>query len=117
MADVEFRVADAKSNYLTLLTLLTLNSRTQFRNRLILQFDRYHKAVPGVMGHFHSLVTSQPKTIGYFTAYPNQIEFDFGHFTAYYLLVGVCCPRGFDLCCEFDFIYRSGSNKNCDIEI
>ena len=45
-------------------------------------------------GSLHSSVTSQPKTIGHFTAYPKQIEFDFGHFTAYYLLVGVCCPRG-----------------------
>ena len=44
-------------------------------------------------GSLHISVTSQPKTIGHFTAYPKQIEFDFGHFTAYYLLVGVCCPR------------------------
>ena len=29
-----------------------------------------------------SEVTSQPKTIGHFTAYPKQIEFDFGQFTA-----------------------------------
>ena len=58
-------------------------------------------------GSLHSSVTSQPKTIGHFTAYPKQIEFDFGHFTAYYLLVLVCCPRGFDLCCEFDLFYRS----------
>ena len=66
-------------------------------------------------GSLHSSVTSQPKTIGHFTAYPKQIEFDFGNFTAYYLLVGVCCPRGFDLCCEFDFFYRSRSNNNCDV--
>ena len=46
-------------------------------------------------GSLHSSVTSQPKTIGHFTSYPKQIEFDFGHFTAYYLLVGTCCPRGF----------------------
>ena len=62
-------------------------------------------------GSLHSSVTSQPKPIGHFTAYLKQIEFDFGHFTAYYLLVGVCCPRGFDLCCEFDLFYIFRYNK------
>ena len=66
-------------------------------------------------GSLHSSVTSQPKAIGQFTAHPKQIEFDFCHATAYYLLVGVCCPRGFDLCCEFGFFYRSISDKNCDV--
>ena len=66
-------------------------------------------------GSLHSSVTSQPKTIGHFTAYPKQIEFDFGHFTAYYLLVGVCCPRGFDLCCEFDLFIDLDLIKNCDV--
>ena len=55
----------------------------------------FNRSINMVMGHFtarslHSLkpsVTSQPI---------QQIEFDFGHFTAYYLLVCVCCPRGFD---------------------
>ena len=66
-------------------------------------------------GSLHSSVTSQPKTIGHFTAYPKQIDFDFGHFTAYYLLVGVCCPRGFDLCCEFDLFIDIDLIKNCDV--
>ena len=52
------------------------------------------------------------------TCYHNPIYdpvgFASGIFDWYYLLVvlGVRCPRGFDLCCEFDFFYRSRSNKN-----
>ena len=41
-------------------------------------------------GSLHSSVTSQPKTISHFTAYPKQIQFDFSHLTAYYLLAGMC---------------------------
>ena len=56
-------------------------------------------------GSLHSSVTSQPKTIGHFTAYQKQIQFDFGHFTAYYLLCVL--PPGCVLCCKFGLFYRS----------
>ena len=48
-----------------------------------------------VMCHFtaRSLHSLKPSVTSHFTAYPKQIEFDFGHFTVYYLLVGLCCPR------------------------
>ena len=65
----------------------------------------------------HSSVTSQPKTIGHFTLHSlsktNWIWFWSLHsllFTCRFVL-----PQGFDLCCEFDFFYRSRSNKNCDV--
>ena len=43
-------------------------------------------------------VTSQAKIIGHFTAYPQQFQFDFGHFTDHYLLAGVCCPGVLFMC-------------------
>ena len=88
----------------------------RFRGHLQYRLFQSPKYSTDGYGSLHSSVTSQPKTIGHFTAYPKQIEFDFGHSTAYYLLVGVCCPRGFDLCCEFDFIYLLVDLiKNCDV--
>ena len=66
-------------------------------------------------GSLHSSVTSQPKTIGHFKAYPKQIEIDFGHFTAYYLLVGVCCPRGLIYVVNLIYFIDLDLIKNCDV--
>ena len=65
-----------------------------------------------VMGHFtaRSLHSLKPSV----TSQPIQNQLNFISVTSQpiytYLLVGVCCPRGFDLCCEFDLFYRSRSN-------
>ena len=69
--------------------------------------DDYMSHINGY-GSLHSSVTSQPKTIGHFTAYAKQIEFEFGHFTAYYIYL---CVLIYELCCEFVFFYISRSNK------
>ena len=61
----------------------------------------------------HSSITSQPKTIGHFTTYPKQIQFDFGHLAAYYLLAGVCCPPPPPAgVCFMLWIWCYRSNKN-----
>ena len=60
--------------------------------------EKYRQTCIYGYGSLHSSATSQPKTIGHFTAYPKQIQFYFGHFTAYYLLARCVFPPAPGFC-------------------